>query len=61
MDQMKKPASAKNMLIATVIASVAGTGAWLLGFSEAVLHGHAMLVTFILTVFTYLLLKESLH
>ncbi|MGD0436120.1 MAG: hypothetical protein ABSB86_06625, partial [Bryobacteraceae bacterium] len=49
-----KSASAKGTAIATLIASLVGTGAWLLGWSRMIWLGHPMIATFIITVVMYI-------
>ena len=43
----------KSTLIATLIASAAGTAAWLFGLSQTIWPSHPMIVTFILTIAAY--------
>jgi hypothetical protein len=43
--------------MATLIASLVGTGAWLLGWSRAIWPGHPMIATFIVTVVMYIVVK----
>jgi len=50
-------ASAKGTVVATLIATAIGTGAWLLGWSGVIWPSHPMIATFILTVFTYVVVK----
>jgi len=54
-----KEARLKNTLMATLIASVAGTGAWLFGLSRTVWPAHPMLATFIVTLVAYAAVKLS--
>jgi len=44
--------------MATLIATALGTGAWLLGWSQVIWPGHPMIATFILTVVTYVVVKQ---
>jgi hypothetical protein len=44
---------------ATIIATIVGTGAWLLGLSHALWPAHPMMMTFILTVVAYVLTKAA--
>ena len=53
-----KSASAKGTIVATLIATAVGTGAWLLGWSKVIWRGHPMIATFILTVVTYVVVKQ---
>ncbi|HTS75381.1 MAG TPA: hypothetical protein VMG40_04210 [Bryobacteraceae bacterium] len=43
--------------MATLIASIAGTGAWLVGLSEHLWPAHPMIATFLLTVAVYVAAK----
>lgn len=46
-------------LKATLIASVIGTGAWLLGLARMVWPSHPMLVVLFLTIATYVVLRRA--
>jgi len=47
----------KRTIMATLIASIAGTGAWLVGLSEHLWPAHPMIATFLLTVAVYVAAK----
>jgi len=49
----------KSTAIATMVASVAGTLAWLIGLSRAVWPSHPMIATMILTIVIYAAVKTS--
>jgi len=49
----------RTAAIATLIATAAGTGAWLLGFPQKLWPDHPMWATFLLTVFTYVVVRYS--
>jgi len=49
----------KSTVMATVIASVVGTGAWLVGLSHRFWPAHPMIATFMLTVVAYVAAKVS--
>jgi len=49
----------KSTIMATVIASVVGTGAWLIGLSRILWPAHPMIATFLLTIAVYLAAKLS--
>jgi hypothetical protein len=53
-----KSAFARGAVAATLIATAVGTGAWLLGWSQVVWPGHPMIAAFILTVVTYVVVKQ---
>jgi hypothetical protein len=45
--------------MATIIATAAGTGAWLFGLSQQLWPAHPMVATFLITVVTYAVVKHS--
>ena len=47
----------KNTMMATLIASIAGTAAWFVGLSRILWPAHPMIATFILTVVAYVAVK----
>jgi hypothetical protein len=48
----------KAAAIATLVASAAGTGAWLFGLSRGVWPAHPMFATFLITILVYVVVKR---
>ena len=49
----------KSTLMATVIASVVGTGTWLVGLSQRLWPAHPMIATLMVTVVAYSVARLS--
>jgi hypothetical protein len=51
-------ASTKSTLAATLIATAAGLGAWLLGFGKAIWPAHPQLAAFAITIVVSVVVKQ---
>jgi hypothetical protein len=51
-------ASTKSTLAATLIATAAGTGAWLFGFAKTIWLAHPQIAVFAITIVVYIVVKQ---